>query len=70
MPPLENIEAIKKRLWSGAGRDEAKGRQKLIETGQVDVILAIRSNFFYTHAVPCELWFFDKARPKEGEIAV
>jgi len=45
---------------SGAGRDEAKVRRKIIETGHVDVMIAIRSNFFYTRSVPCELWFFDK----------
>jgi type I restriction enzyme M protein len=45
---------------SGAGRDEAKVRQKLIETGDVDIMIAIRSNFFYTRTVPCELWFLNK----------
>ena len=33
---------------SSAGRDEAKVRQKLIETGDVEIMIAIRSNFFYT----------------------
>jgi len=50
---------------SSAGRDEAKVRQKLIEAGHVDVMIAIRSNFFYTRAVPCELWFLNRAKPKE-----
>jgi type I restriction enzyme M protein len=50
---------------SSAGRDEAKVRQKLVETGHVDVMVAIRPNFFYTRTVPCELWFLDKAKPKE-----
>lgn len=45
---------------SSAGRDEQKVRQKLIETGHVDAMIAIRPNFFYTRTVPCELWFFDK----------
>jgi len=48
---------------SSAGRDEATVRRKLIETGHVDVMIAIRSNFFYTRTVPCELWFFDKGKP-------
>ncbi len=54
---------------SSAGRDEAKVRQKLIETGDVDIMIAIRSNFFYTRTVPCELWFFDRSKPPlpEGE---
>jgi len=47
---------------SSAGRDEAKVRQKLVESGAVDVMMAIRSNFFYTRTVPCELWFLDRAK--------
>jgi type I restriction enzyme M protein len=50
---------------SSAGRDEAAVRRKLIETGDVDLMIAIRSNFFYTRAVPCELWFFNRAKPEE-----
>lgn len=49
---------------SSAGRDEAKVRQKLIETGDVDLMIAIRSNFFYTRTVPCELWFLDRNKPE------
>ncbi len=48
---------------SSAGKGEAKVRQKLIETGHVDIMIAIRSNFFYTRTVPCELWFLNKAKP-------
>jgi type I restriction enzyme M protein len=50
---------------SSAGRDEAKVRQKLVETGDVDVMIAIRSNFFYTRTVPCELWFLNRDKPEE-----
>ena len=50
---------------SSAGRDEAKVRQKLVETGNVDAMVAIRSNFFYTRTVPCELWFLNRAKPKQ-----
>ncbi|NLA96336.1 MAG: N-6 DNA methylase, partial [Clostridiaceae bacterium] len=49
---------------SSAGRDEAKVRQKLVETGDVDIMVAIRSNFFYTRTVPCELWFIDRGKPE------
>ncbi|BBO92898.1 hypothetical protein DSCOOX_60780 [Desulfosarcina ovata subsp. ovata] len=49
---------------SSAGRDEAKVRQKLIETGDVEIMIAIRSNFFYTRTVPCELWFLNRAKPE------
>lgn len=55
---------------SGAGKNEAKVRQKLIETGHVDIMLAIRSNFFYTRTVPCELWFLNKAKPREHKDKV
>ena len=49
---------------SSAGGDEAKVREAMIKTGDVDVMIAIRSNFFYTRSVPCELWFFDKGKPE------
>jgi type I restriction enzyme M protein len=49
---------------SSAGRDEAKVRQKLVETGDVDLMIAIRSNFFYTRTVPCELWFLNRNKPE------
>jgi len=55
---------------SSAGRDEAKVRQKLIETGDVDIMIAIRSNFFYTRTVPCELWFLNRAKRKDHEDKV
>jgi type I restriction enzyme M protein len=48
---------------SSAGHGEAEVRRKLVETGDVDVMISIRSNFFYTRSVPCELWHFDKAKP-------
>ncbi|MBU4252371.1 MAG: type I restriction-modification system subunit M [Candidatus Omnitrophica bacterium] len=50
---------------SSAGGGEAKVREKLIETGHVDIMISIRSNFFYTRTVPCELWFFNKAKSAE-----
>lgn len=50
---------------SSAGRDEAKVRQKRVETGDVDVMIAIRSNFFYTRTVPCELWFLNRGKPDQ-----
>lgn len=47
---------------SSAGRDEAKVRQKMVESGDVDVMMSVRGGFFYTRTVPCELWFFDRGR--------
>jgi type I restriction enzyme M protein len=49
---------------SSAGHGEAEVRRKLVETGDVDVMISIRSNFFYTRTVPCELWHFDKGKPR------
>jgi type I restriction enzyme M protein len=50
---------------SSAGRDEAIVRQKFVETGAVNVMVDIRGNFFYTRTVPCQLWFFDRAKEKD-----
>src|SRR5438876_2551708 len=55
---------------SSAGHGEADVRRKLIETGDVDVMISIRSNFFYTRSVPCELWHFDRAKPAEHKSKV
>lgn len=49
---------------SSAGNKEKEVREKIIKTGHVDVMVAIRSGFFYTRTVPCELWFFDKGKPE------
>lgn len=49
---------------SSAGNVERDVRQALVKTGHVDGLISIRSNFFYTRAVPCELWFFDKGKPE------
>ena len=55
---------------SSAGHGEKEVRQKIVETGDVDVMISIRSNFFYTRTVPCELWFFDRAKPAERKDKV
>ena len=55
---------------SSAGGGEAEVRQSLVESGAVDIMVAIRSNFFYTRTVPCELWFLNRAKPKQHEDKV
>ncbi len=50
---------------SDAGGEDKAVRQKLVESGHVDVMIAIGTNFFYTRTLPCMLWFFDKGKPKE-----
>lgn len=37
-------------------------REKLVKTGDVDVMISVGNNFFYTKSLPCSLWFFDKAK--------
>lgn len=45
-----------------AGHSEKEIRKQLIESGTVDVMVAISSNFFYTVTLPVTLWFLDKAK--------
>ena len=47
---------------SGKDRDI---RQRLVETGHVDVMVSVGNNFFYTKSLPCSLWFFDKGKRAE-----
>lgn len=37
-------------------------REQLVKTGNVDVIISVGNNFFYTKSLPCSLWFFDKSK--------
>lgn len=37
-------------------------REQLVKTGDVDVMISVGNNFFYTKSLPCSLWFFDKAK--------
>jgi len=52
---------------SDAGHSEKELRRKLVETGAVDVMLAIGNNFFYTRSLPCTLWFFDRAKERDPQ---
>src|SRR6185437_2534041 len=42
---------------------------KLVKTGAVDVMIDIRGNYFYTRTVPCQLWFYDRAKERDPERA-
>jgi type I restriction enzyme M protein len=55
---------------SDARGSEMEIRKQLIQTGSVDVMIAISSNFFYTVTLPCSLWFFDKGKPEERKDKV
>lgn len=55
---------------SGAS-SEPSIREKLIQSGHVDVMVSIGSKFFYTVTLPCTLWFFDKGKtgtPREDTV--
>ena len=45
-------------------------REKLVRTGDVDVMVSVGNNFFYTLSLPCSLWFFDKEKRAENRDKV
>lgn len=49
---------------SDAGGSEKAMRQKLVETGAVDVIISTSPNMFLTVTLPVTLWFLDKGKAK------
>lgn len=49
---------------------ELEIRKKLIESGDVDVVVSVGPNMFYTVTLPCTLWFFDKGKPKKRKDTV
>ena len=51
---------------SDAGNKDKEIRRRLVSTGHVDTMVAIGPKFFYTRSLPCTLWFFDKAKPKQA----
>ena len=55
---------------SDARGSELEIRKKMIENGDVDVMIAIGPNFFYTVTLPCTLWFLDRGKPKERKDKV
>ena len=44
---------------------ELEIRKQLIQSGAVDVIVSVGSNFFYTVTLPCTLWFLDMAKARD-----
>lgn len=45
-------------------------REKLVRTGDVDVMVSVGNNFFYTLSLPCSLWFFDRNKRPENRDKV
>jgi type I restriction enzyme M protein len=44
---------------------ELEIRKQLIQSGAVDVIVSVGSNFFYTVTLPCTLWFLDMGKARD-----
>jgi type I restriction enzyme M protein len=40
-------------------------REQLVNTGDVDVMVSVGNNFFYTLSLPCSLWFFDRNKHED-----
>jgi len=55
---------------SDARASELEIRKQLIQSGSVDVIVAIGPNFFYTVTLPCTLWFFDRGKSNEAKESI
>ena len=53
-----------------AGYSELEIRKRIIQTGHVDVLISISTNFFYTKTLPVTLWFFDKGKPADRKNKV
>lgn len=53
-----------------AGGKEKDIRESLVKSGDVDVIISIGNNFFYTRSLPCTLWFFDKNKLENNKDKV
>jgi type I restriction enzyme M protein len=51
-----------------AGGSEKLIRKKLIETGDIEAVVSISNNFFYTRSLPCHLWFFNKDKKDKKSI--
>ena len=51
---------------SDARGSELEIRKQLIQSGAVDVMVSIGSNFFYTVTLPCTLWFLDRGATERG----
>lgn len=45
-----------------AGNSEKKIREKIIDSGLVDVIVSVGPNMFLNVTLSCTLWFFDKSK--------
>ena len=49
---------------SDARGSELEIRKKIVESGAVDVMVTLSTNFFYTVTLPVTLWFLDRGKAK------
>lgn len=71
LAPIGRAGFVMANSAGDAGHSEKEIRKQLIESGAVDVMIAIGSNFFYTVTLPVTLWFLDKAKigtPREDTV--
>ncbi|MBS0465992.1 MAG: N-6 DNA methylase [Proteobacteria bacterium] len=50
---------------SDAANRDRDIREQLVNTGHVDLMVAIGNKFFYTRSLPCTLWFLDKGKGED-----
>lgn len=55
---------------SDARGTELEIRKTIIESGAVDVMVAVSTNFFYTVTLPVTLWFFNKGKTEDRKDKV
>jgi type I restriction enzyme M protein len=53
-----------------ARHSEMEIRKQMIEKGDVDVVISVASNFFFTVTLPVTLWFLDKGKKMENKGTV
>tara|TARA_Y100000588_G_scaffold46927_1_gene44281 strand:+ start:393 stop:1934 length:1542 start_codon:yes stop_codon:yes gene_type:complete len=53
-----------------ARHSELEIRKQMVDSGHVDVIISVSSNFFFTVTLPVTLWFFDKGKPEDRQDKV
>jgi type I restriction enzyme M protein len=51
---------------SDAGSSQLQLRQKLIESGAVEVMVSVGPNMFYTVTLPCTLWFLNRSQSNKS----
>ncbi len=52
-----------------ARQSELEVRKQFVDNNDVDIMISISPQFFYTVILPCTLWFFDKGKKeKSGRI--